>query len=237
MSESASTIEAVALKLPTFWTSCPEAWFAQAEAQFSIRSITADNTKYSYVVSALDTTTATRALSILTSPPLDNKYDTIKKFLLSAFGLSDSERARNLFKISGLGDSKPSELMDSMLALLGSHEPCFLFRHLFMTQLPDFIRTPLATSTETDCRKLALEADKYFVSGKEVTPSASVDAVQKPVSSARSNKPVSARPVQTSDVCWYHQRFGNRAKRCLSPCQFQPHAASTSQGNGPQGRQ
>ena len=45
---------AVSLKLPTFWNSQPEVWLAQAEAQFNIRGITADETKYYYVVAALD---------------------------------------------------------------------------------------------------------------------------------------------------------------------------------------
>ena len=43
---------AVSLKLPTFWTSQPEVWFAQAEAQFNLRCITSDDTKYFYVVAA-----------------------------------------------------------------------------------------------------------------------------------------------------------------------------------------
>ena len=45
---------AVSLKLPTFWASQPQVWFEQAEAQFHIRQITADDTKYYYVISALD---------------------------------------------------------------------------------------------------------------------------------------------------------------------------------------
>ena len=45
---------AVLLKLPIFWTSQPQVWFGQAEAQFHIRWITADTTKYYYVVSALE---------------------------------------------------------------------------------------------------------------------------------------------------------------------------------------
>ena len=48
------SLEAVTLKLPTFWTTCPLAWFAQTEAQFSLRNISSDDTKYYYVVAALD---------------------------------------------------------------------------------------------------------------------------------------------------------------------------------------
>ena len=45
---------AVSLKLPAFWTSQPKVWFQQSEAQFTLRNITADDTKYYYVVAALD---------------------------------------------------------------------------------------------------------------------------------------------------------------------------------------
>ena len=65
---------AVALKLPTFWTAQPDVWFAQAEAQFNLRGITADDTKYYYVVAALDQDTATRVLDLISQPPDDNKY-------------------------------------------------------------------------------------------------------------------------------------------------------------------
>ena len=121
-------VESVALKLPTFWVSSPSAWFAQAEDQFALKSISQDETKYYHVVASLDTTTATRALSIITNPPTTNKYPVIKSFLTSAFGLSEEERGSALLGLRGLGDSKPSELMDKMLSLLGEHKPCFLFR-------------------------------------------------------------------------------------------------------------
>ena len=220
---STTTVEAVAIKLPPFWTSCPEAWFAQAEAQFIIRKISKDETKYSYVVAALDTTAATRALAVLQSPPTTGKYEHIKKYLISAFGLTDSERAAALFKVNGLGDSKSSELMDNMLSLLGNHNPCFLFKHLFMQQLPEYVRTPLSSSSETDCRKLAQEADKYYASGRPVhLSSVSVDVVRRPKSTLPRDTPVPG-------ICWYHRRFGNRAKTCVAPCQFQP--ATPQQGN------
>ena len=45
---------AVSLKLPTFWSTQPKSWFCQAEAQFAIRKISEDETKYYYVIAALD---------------------------------------------------------------------------------------------------------------------------------------------------------------------------------------
>ena len=49
--------------------------------------------------------------------------------------------------------------MDAVLALMGTHKPCFIFKHLFLQQLPNYVRTPLATST-TDYRALAQEPDQ-----------------------------------------------------------------------------
>ena len=48
------TENAVSLNLPTFWTIQPDVWFVQAEAQFTLHEITAESTKYYFVVLALD---------------------------------------------------------------------------------------------------------------------------------------------------------------------------------------
>ena len=62
-------VAAVSLKLPTFWTEREEVWFAQAEAQFSTRNVTSDQTRFYYIVQALDQDTATRVLDLLRQPP------------------------------------------------------------------------------------------------------------------------------------------------------------------------
>ena len=61
-------VQAVALKLPQFWPQQPEVWFAQAESQFRIRNIVADDTKYHHTVAALDQETAGRIIDLLKSP-------------------------------------------------------------------------------------------------------------------------------------------------------------------------
>ena len=67
---------AVRLKLPTVWTSQPQVWFQQAQAQFTISGITSDQTKYAYTIAALDQDTAVRLLDLLRAPPTENKYES-----------------------------------------------------------------------------------------------------------------------------------------------------------------
>ena len=88
---------AVSLKLPTFWISQPEVWLAQVVlAQFSLRGITADDTKYFYVLTALDQQTATCLLDLISQPPVDGKYKKLKDQLIATFGLSKREQASHL---------------------------------------------------------------------------------------------------------------------------------------------
>ena len=105
---------AVSLKLPSFWSSQPEVWFAQAEAQFALRGIITDETKYFYIIAALDQDSATRLLDLITRPPQEKKYTVLKDWLLRTFGLSERVQATGLLHFRPLGDSKPSALMDEM---------------------------------------------------------------------------------------------------------------------------
>ena len=61
--------------------------------------------------------------------------------------------------MNGLGDKKPSELMDEMLVLADNHQNCPLFEQIFLEQLPEDIRLQLANDDFTDTRKIALKAD------------------------------------------------------------------------------
>ena len=139
---------AVGLKLPVFWADYPRVWLQQTEAQFAVRNVTANNTKYHYVVAALDQAAALRVIDVLEHPPQHNKYDTLKRRLADIFGLPRRQRADQLLDIGlhSLGDRRPSQLMDEMLALLGSHKPCMLFESIFLRCMPEDIRLQLATS-------------------------------------------------------------------------------------------
>lgn len=215
-------VQAVSLKLPTFWTEQPQVWFVQAEAQFAVRNITADDTKYHYVVAALNQDTAKRVIDLLSDPPAAGKYNTLKNRLNETYGLSEFERGSRLLHLPDLGDDKPSTLMDNMLALLGSHPPCFLFRALFLERLPEEIRGVLVHSKVEDCRELAKAADTLWEAR-----TTSTSAVR------RSSQPakVAAPTNDDTGLCFFHAKFGDKAQKCRKPCSRSP------PGNEQAGRQ
>ena len=158
--ETADT-NAVALKLPEFWVDHLRVWLQQAEAQFALKNITADVTKYHYVIAALDQSTALRVIDVLEDPPQHGKYDNLRRRLTDVFGLSPRQRADRLleFGAHSLGDMRPSQLMDEMLGLLGGHRPCLLFESLFLKSMPEDVRMQLAMASFDDPRALAKIAD------------------------------------------------------------------------------
>lgn len=203
---------AVSLKLPSFWPETPEFWFSQAEAQFAIRNIIQDDTKYFYVIAAMDQTTAKRIMDFIKAPPQHNKYEGLKERLLHTYTLNEHQRASQLLHMSGLGDEKPSVLMDNMLTLIGDHEPCFLFRQIFMEQMPDDIRAHLIQSKLTDCRQMARAADELM-------------AVRSyPISGMINKEKINEKHIETAphndSKCFYHKKFGAKAMKCQQPCSF-----------------
>ena len=213
---------AVSLKLPTFWTSQPDVWFEQTEAQFHVRQITADATKYYYVVSSLDQEAAGHIIDFLRHPPADKKYERIKKLLNDTFGLSRRAKASKLLHMHGLGDRRPSDLMNEMLALLDGHKPCLLFEQLFLEQMPDDIRLIIADDDFSDPRKLAARADVLWLA-RQQSDTAINNAVLQRVSHASAHSDLiteisSANTTDKKKWCYYHRRWGSNARQCRPPC-------------------
>ena len=66
-----------------------------------------------YVIQALDNSTAERVQNIILDPP-ENPYDSMKASLIRAFGKTQAEKDQALLSLNGLGDRKPSELLQHM---------------------------------------------------------------------------------------------------------------------------
>ena len=98
MSDNSPGIATLAIKLPNFFTNQPCVWFTQAEAQFALRGVKADDTKFHHAVSALDQNKAVCVLDILENPPPTNKYTALKQRLIGSFSLSRAEKDPHCYK-------------------------------------------------------------------------------------------------------------------------------------------
>lgn len=213
--ENVSQQHAVAIKLPPFWPEDPETWIEQVEAQFHIRNITADSTKFYYVVAALDPPTARRLRDTIKSAPEGSRYTTLRTRITDTFALTESERANRILNMHGLGDRKPSEIMDEMLALADGHAPCFLFKQLFINLLPESLQVQLATVDFSNPRKVSLEADKLWGAKVAAEATSTINKVNVKEKCQR------ALPVNSnSGLCFYHAKYGSKARKCCRPCNF-----------------
>ena len=236
-------VTAVTIKLPPFWPSDPQLWFAQVEAQFATRGITQQRTKFDYIVASLSPEFATEIRDLVLSPPADTPYDTLKTQLIKRTAASEQRRLQQLFNSEEIGDRKPTQLLRRMQQLLGDKavttDKSFL-RELFLQRLPPNFRMVLASVADTvSLDELANLADRIM---EVATPSVSVidsqfsaevgqlrsevSRLQKllnskpPMSNSRSRgrSPSPVRPQPRSDLCWYHQQFGDSARKCKPHC-------------------
>lgn len=72
-------IQKIGIKVPPFWHDCPEIWFAQIEAQFSVGKITSDNAKFNTIVASIESKILCQVSDAVLNPPNSDKYNNIKK--------------------------------------------------------------------------------------------------------------------------------------------------------------
>ena len=239
-------VTAVQVKLPPFWPADPHVWFAQVEAQFTTRGVTTQRTKFDYIISSLAPEVATEVRDLILQPPEDTPYDKLKEQLIKRTAASEQKRLQQLFNAEELGDRKPSQLLRRMEQLLGDKarttDGAFL-RELFLQRLPQNVRMVLASTADTgNLDDVAQLADKIM---EVATPSLSIAAVNTPSeleclrsevaelksmlqgfqsskrsSSRRSPSPAPQRqpPSLSPELCWYHTKFGDNARKCKPPC-------------------
>ena len=178
------TIAAIqTVKFPPFWPSDPELWFAQVEAHFTTRRITAERMCFDHVISSLSPNVATEVRDLILKPPEANPYKTLKKQLVKRTAASQRRRLQQLFNAEELGDRKPTQLLRHMQQLLGDQagttDATFL-QELFLQRLPSNVRMVLASANPSaTLQELTELADKVV----EVAIPSVAALAQTPVSS------------------------------------------------------
>ena len=201
-------VQAIAVKVPTFWPTHPEVWFSLLESQFATKNITADDTKYHHATQGRDKTTAEDISAFLLNPPAIGKLDALKTLLISTIGLTQADKDASLLAISGLGDRKPSGLLRYMKSLTTTDDQksmvyralsCSSFQSPFMLCLPKIL---LPAS-------LILPKLQMISLQPRPQPLASLQSWQK-----KMGRRVHPSSGKTGTRCFYHAKFGKKARKC-----------------------
>ena len=148
-------VMASSVQLPMFYRDDPESWFLHTDNEFALRGITVESTKFTYLVSKLDTQTTRHVRSSIRSPHASRPYTTLKNVLLQNFGMSDSDRANQLLDASPQGDRSPTDIMMDLLSLARDDDINFVLKHLFLRKLSKEVRGPMGSCKEQDLMKFA----------------------------------------------------------------------------------
>jgi len=241
----------IAVRLPTFWSSSPELWFAQVEANFDNRNpkITSDTSKYNHVLQALPLEVLEDCEHAVQAQGQD-RYGKLKTALIKIYGKTLAEKNAELLALSskpgGLGDKKPSSIMMKIRTLSGSSYDA-LERALFLNQMPTAVRTALASSKAVSNDELAAEADAVMEEFKlsnlragvpHAVATVEVDAAT--IRNQRYGRPFPSGRPQSDALCYLHRKFGASAYACRSSnCPMKDKIAkppTVFQGNGRAGR-
>ncbi|BHF71629.1 hypothetical protein SprV_0401468900 [Sparganum proliferum] len=240
----AQSLHAINFTLPEFWQHAPELYFIRIESALYSANVTKELAKYHKLVEVLPASVISQVQSLLTNPPADAPYSTLKAEIPRLNSVSDRQRYHQLIKEESLGDWKPSDLLRRMRSLLGDMQVDDKFvKEMFLERLPADVQTILASdSQDLTVSQLAEMADRMIgvqrfqsPSVAQISSSSSVnDHLVKQVSamademaslkiqparliSSRScsRRRSRSRP-RTADTCWYHTNFGVKARKPVS---------------------
>ncbi|XP_058987782.1 uncharacterized protein LOC131806915 [Musca domestica] len=236
-------VSRVAVKAPPFWRSDPLLWFKQMESQFIMAGITQDSTKFHTIVASIESSILEKVSNIIVDPPAENMYDTLKEKLISSFSDSEEKRLKKLLTNVELGDKKPSELLSEMRSLSQGKVSNDILKQLWMQRLPSQMKAILSVS-EDSLDKLSTMADKIADSSESdvcsFSPSSTrleeiekklqtlctqINSFRKSRSRSKSSSSRNRRSnsgSKSKPYCWYHFKFGEKARKCLAPCNYKP---------------
>ena len=187
----------MSLKLPTFLAARPDVWFQLTEAQFNLRNITDSTTQYFYLLTSLDAAVAERMVGDVSLTQAVGKYEYLKSKLMGVYGLTDDQKADRLLDLTGLGDWTPSQLCAYIQTGIVFFDvfSCGNYQKMF------------------ECSSPHLGKADIIMAEKHAQPV--INASNHP---PRKHSPARRSPKDT--ICWYHAKFGNKAKACRPPCLF-----------------
>lgn len=224
----------------------PKLWFVQLESEFLLYRIRSDDVKYNSVIRHLDQQALATVADIVENPPASEKYTRLKEALISRFSDSEEKRIRQLLAGLELNDKKSSDLLHETRQLANGAIADNVLLTIWLQHLPQCVQATLAVVEDCPLVKLAELADKIInrdsgyqvaTDSHHVKSSSSnfmdlerrIAALEVKRLRSRSRTKFRAKTRSRSKsknkfgkadktICFYHERFGDKARKCTIPC-------------------
>ncbi|CAB4011902.1 gag-pol poly, partial [Paramuricea clavata] len=211
------------------------------EAQFTTRDITAEHTKYAYVVGSLQPEVAQEVRDLLINPLTEEPYTKLKTELVKRTSASQQTRLNQLLHAEELGDRKPTQLypheMDTaslakMADKIAEVAPVHSILSTVVSQSapPPTAQTPEMREVRDLVAQLAITINNFSL---HTSPQhARTERRRSRSPTRRSSSPYHERERTSTEsgprsiFCWYHSKFGASAKKCSPPCSFSQQTSS-----------
>lgn len=218
---------AVSIKPAPFYRNNPLVWFRQLEAQFSLRGIKSQETKFFHVLASLPEDVAMSIDENVT------QYDEIKNAVVSNFHKTKQELMDEVMGTLDLAGLKPSLALIHLKRKLnecGLTADEDLLKHKILKAMPISTQMALASHQGLKLADFVAVADSLLLISPQTQTVAKISQPQAENFSAKSQGESSQQrfsttyllhpfsPNQRPKICRYHLYFGPAAKRCKPWC-------------------
>ena len=238
-----SAVAQTAIKPAQFKPSNAEGWFANLEAQFQLSHIHDAIAKFKMVVANIPADYLQPVSHIAyKSAIVEEDYENLKKELISIHRESKMKRMSQLLDTAEMGDQTPSQFYRFLKSRFSATEmqvPKDILYNRWLQKLPTAIQVPIAAAAQKMEEKdwLQLADSVYEINGgnnykiaavsngfRSRSNSVSSNSSYRSNYSQRSRNSNSRRRSKfdpNGANCWYHWKFGAKARKCSGDdCKF-----------------
>lgn len=245
------------MKIPPFWPEKPGIWFAQVEGQFALMKVTDETAKFYHILATLDRQYSAEVEDILTGPPdyqrLKNELikrlsvsreNKVKQLLMheQLGSRKPSQFLRHLQHLAGpeipedfLRTIWSSRLPAGMQSIVASQSTLSLDALAELADRINDIATPtqqVAAASSSPIDELARQVAQLTLQVSALT--SQVNRQSRPRDRDQRQRSVSSSHRSQSSyrrfpICWYHNKHGIKAVKCIKPCDFKAENSPGSQ--------
>lgn len=224
------TVSGVAVKMPVFSSNNPALFFRRADAQFALRNITSEETKYLHVFTVIPDDIAELLVTEPTSP---KAYTTLRDEVLSICDRTRHTKLAAAFADLQVSDERPSIILRRVRRIFtdaGVPASDEMVIHKLIQALPPVLSDLLHAHTTQPVDAFIAIADTVWAARSVSKPvyatSTAEVATVRTGNEARSRQPTTPfqvrpfHPDQRPVVCRAHLYYGTNARTCRIWCQF-----------------